>query len=416
MTLTYLSTFTGIGGLDLGFERAGMECVGMCEIDQNARNILNRHWPEVPKHADITTAISSGWADQFVGRVDVLIGGAPCQDLSIAGKRAGFDGERSVLYFDMVALAAHVGARYVVYENVPGLHTSAQGRDFAAALLALAEGGFPHVDWRTLDSQHFGVPQRRHRIFVVGSAGEPCSGSILVEPEGGIGDLTSVVEARKATSSSLAASPGIRRWAGSAVEEGVAAPWMVGPVTGTLNAGGHPGSYNGQDAYTNLFPVHGPRPDDVDVYPHVYRKSRRAADADDYETWVEDPFANTLNTYENASDVRATTVVVDKPIGFNWQNGGGYGKANAGLGITEDGTGPLSTSQVPAIADGYVVRRITPLEAERLQGFPDGWTETGADGKPLSDSARYRALGNAVTVNVAEYVGRLITAHAGHTS
>ena len=389
--LTFLSTFTGIGGMDLGLERAGMQCLGMCEIDDKARSVLDSHWKDIPKHDDITTAISSGWADQFVGRVDILVGGAPCQDLSIAGKRAGFEGERSVLYFDMVALAAFVGAKYVVYENVSGLLTSNEGRDFGAAVVALAEAGFPHVEWRMLDSQHFGVPQRRNRVFTIGCAGEDGGHQILVEPESGVGDLTSINTQREnaATRTSYGIGMG-----GEALDQ----PWMVGPVTGTLNAGGHPGSYNGQDAHTNLFLIEGPRPEGIDVYPSPSRKSRRAqTDTDyedatdlvatfskkhrassttDYESWAQDNVHPTLNVFD-VGDTRATALIVD-----------------------------------PAVAQNYTVRRLTPTECERLQGLPDGWTAFNANGKPQSDSARYRQLGNAVTANVAEYVGRLINLHA----
>lgn len=137
----------------------------------------------------------------------------------------------------------------------------------------------------------------------------------------------------------------------------------------------------------------------------AYTKSRRAANDQDYETWKRGGVAPTLNAFDNATESRATVV---KVVGFNWQNGGGYGNANPGLGITNEGTGPLSTSQVPAVAgEGVGVRRLTPVECERLQGFPDGWT----DGQ--SDSARYRQLGNAVTVPVAEWIGhRLMEAAA----
>jgi len=126
-------------------------------------------------------------------------------------------------------------------------------------------------------------------------------------------------------------------------------------------------------------------------------KAKRAQSVDDDESWVEGGVCPTLNGFDTG-DTRATVVVV----GFNWQNGGGYGTANPGLGITEDGTGPLSTSQVPAVAGSQQVRRLTPVECERLQGFPDDWTAGQAD------SHRYRQMGNAVTVNVANYIGFLV--------
>lgn len=188
MTLNFISCFAGIGGADLGFEAAGMRCVGQVEIDPHASAVLAHHWKDTPRHGDITTAISSGWADYVRrsagGRIDVVVGGAPCQDLSVAGKRAGFDGERSVLVLDMVALAAHVDARWLVYENVPGLLTSRGGDDMAVLLQALASAGYSHIEWRVVDSQHFGVPQRRKRIFLVAGTSSPRGRAVLVEPEG----------------------------------------------------------------------------------------------------------------------------------------------------------------------------------------------------------------------------------------
>lgn len=136
--------------------------------------------------------------------------------------------------------------------------------------------------------------------------------------------------------------------------------------------------------------------------PHAvaFRKSRRAQNADDHETWVHDGTANTLNGFDTG-DTRTTHAVA-----FNWQNGGGYGNANDGLGITHDRTRPLQRCQTPAVATDMVVRRLTPTECERLQGFPDGWTQIGTPDKPTADTHRYKQLGNAVTVNVAQWIAR----------
>jgi DNA (cytosine-5)-methyltransferase 1 len=285
--LNYLSCFTGIGGIDLGFDRAGMRCVGQIEIDQHARRVLDHHWPEVPKHDDITTAIDSGWADDIrraAGRIDVVVGGAPCQDLSIAGKRAGFDGERSVLVLDMVALAAHVGARWLVYENVPGLLTSRGGDDMAVLLHALASAGYSHIEWRVVDSQHFGVPQRRRRVLLVAGTRTPGGRAVLVEPEGGIGNPaprrqeggdaagsptggtgagggTGAIAVTERESDVLGWRSPLRLSGRVHAEQGPddageatlpCGPHPVAPVVGTLNPGAHPGSYNGQDAYSGL--------------------------------------------------------------------------------------------------------------------------------------------------------------------
>ena len=131
-------------------------------------------------------------------------------------------------------------------------------------------------------------------------------------------------------------------------------------------------------------------------------KSKRAQSVDDDETWLEGGVCPTLNAFDSG-DTRTTVIV----FGFNWQNGGGYGNANPGLGITEDGTGPLSTSQVPAVASRQQVRRLTPVETERLQGFPDDHTAGQAD------THRYKQCGNAVTVNVANYVACLVNMAVG---
>jgi DNA (cytosine-5)-methyltransferase 1 len=249
--MRYLSTFSGVGGMDLGFDHAGMTCVGQVEIDTKARAILERHWPDVPKHDDITTA--KEWASDIglVGRVDVVCGGAPCQDLSVAGKRAGFAGERSVLVLDMVTLAAHVGARWIVYENVPGLLSSNGGRDLAALLYHLADSGFHYVEWRTLDSQHFGVAQRRRRVFLVAGTAQPRRTPILFEREGSDRDSA----AGESPRSDVAAAVGGGAASGRVVNALTANGLGVGgagrqprasrspDIAATLNSGGNDGGF-----------------------------------------------------------------------------------------------------------------------------------------------------------------------------
>ena len=298
--MRYLSTFSGVGGMDLGFDQAGMTCVGQVEIDTKARAILQRHWPDVPKHDDITTA--KEWASDIglIGRVDAVCGGAPCQDLSVAGKRAGFAGERSVLVLDMVTLAAHVGARWIVYENVPGLLSSNGGRDLAALLYHLADSGFHYVEWRTLDSQHFGVAQRRRRVFLVAGTARPSRTPILLEREGSVGDSQEGEPSRSDSAGTVGAGAASGRVVNALTANGLGgggpddnlaqAGHVVGggsalgvvqfhaaggvhgddgdrgpvrprhgitgrDVVGTLSGGAHPGGLNGQDAYTGQLVV-----------------------------------------------------------------------------------------------------------------------------------------------------------------
>ena len=181
--MRFVSLFAGVGGFDLGLEMAGHECVGQVEIDKHCQQVLAKHWPDVPRHDDVRTA--NEWADRvgLVGRTDLVCGGFPCQDVSVAGRRAGLAGERTGLFWDALSFASHVQARWVLLENVPGLLTSNQGRDFGTVALALGDAGFDYLEWRVLDSQFFGVPQRRRRVFIVASTSIPHRRPLLTEPE-----------------------------------------------------------------------------------------------------------------------------------------------------------------------------------------------------------------------------------------
>ena len=186
--MRFVSLFAGVGGFDLGLERSGHTCVGQVEIDKHAQSVLTRHWPDVPKHDDVTTAID--WADEIglTGNVDLVAGGFPCQDLSVAGKRAGLDGKRSGLFYDALAFAKAVKAKTILLENVPGLLSSNQGRDFGVLLTELADAGYSNIEWRVLNSQFFGVAQRRRRVFIVASVGTEPFRTVLSECESSAGD------------------------------------------------------------------------------------------------------------------------------------------------------------------------------------------------------------------------------------
>ena len=211
--MRFVSLFAGVGGFDLGFEKAGMTCVGQVEIDKNARKVLEKHWPDVSRHDDVTTA--KGWADErgLVGNVDVVCGGFPCQDVSVAGKRAGLAGERTGLFWDALSFATHVQAKWIVLENVPGLLSSNQGRDFEVILTALADAGYSHIEWRVLDSQFFGVPQRRRRVFIVASSVKRNGRPIFFESESMRGDSSQSDTAREELAGGTEDRTGSSGWA-----------------------------------------------------------------------------------------------------------------------------------------------------------------------------------------------------------
>lgn len=201
MTLRHASFFSGVGGLDLGFHRAGIATVSLSEIDPYASAVLAERFPEVPNLGDITKLNGEEIPD-----AEVWSGGFPCQDLSVAGKRAGFGGgTRSSLAFTYLDLVERRRPRWLVLENVPGLFSSNGGRDFARLIREMVELGYG-LAWRTLDARFFGVPQRRRRVFIVaardetfGAFGAERAAEVLFECEGVCGHLEASREAREET-------------------------------------------------------------------------------------------------------------------------------------------------------------------------------------------------------------------------
>ena len=184
MNLTFGSLFAGVGGFDIGMEAAGWGCAWQVEWDQQCQQVLARHWPDVPRWGDVRDVIGSE-----LPRVDLITFGSPCQDLSVAGKRAGLDGSRSGLFFEAIRIIQEMRddtngwyPRFAVWENVVGALSSNHGHDFATALDSLAEIGALDIAWRVLDARWFGVPQRRRRIFVVADFGGELARALLAEP------------------------------------------------------------------------------------------------------------------------------------------------------------------------------------------------------------------------------------------
>lgn len=332
------SLFSGIGGIDLGLERAGMRVVWQCEADPWRRAVLRSHWPDVPCYEDVRDFGRDKWlraegGGRHAGRsdratVDLLCGGFPCQDLSVAGRRAGLiDGARSNLFFEFARIADAFQPRWILLENVPGLLSSNGGRDFAVVYATLAELGYG-VAWRILDSRYFGVPQRRRRVFIVGHLGARSAAPFLPFLEGGEGDPAASGEAW--TDVAVASLSGLGT--GGADDNDGQGGRLV--TAGTVRSHMRPGS-NSYDSIVTAF--------------HM----------------LQDPISEEGST----------------PA---WGKGNRTGTASIG------------------VQQGSAVRRLTPTECCRLQGFPDDWL--GPPNEP-PDSPKYAALGDAVTVPVAHRVG-----------
>lgn len=337
--LTVGSLFAGIGGFDLGFERVGMVTRWQCEIDQQAREVLALRFPHTVRFDDVRTI-----GAHILEPVDVICGGFPCQDLSVAGKRAGLAGARSGLFFEMGRIINELRPKFLVWENVPGLLSASDGRDFAAVLCEMARVGYSGC-WTGLDSRYYGLAQRRQRIF-------------------GVFALNDIGAGRCAEILSIAARS--KRHIAQSGQAREVTPANTKDSTGNVVVAGTIGAKRG-GGFGQELDQHGA----FVVSPTVTAKwAKGGGPAGD----------------ETQNLVVAATLTA--------QYASHHGR-------TAGNNGGIATGQMQADATG--VRRLTPTECERLQGFPDGGT------LPHSDFARYRMIGNAVSVPVAQWIaGRII--------
>ena len=412
--MRYLSVCSGIEAASVAWESLGWTPVGFSEIEPFPCRVLQHHYPHVKNYGDMTKY--KEW-DIDGDSVDLLVGGTPCQAFSVAGLRKGLEDPRGNLSLVFVGMVEHFKPEWVVWENVPGVLSSNGGRDFGSFIGALASIGYG-FSWRCLDAQHFGVPQRRRRIFLVGhSSGDSRrAAEVLFEPESLRGDSTKGNRKGEKSTSSPASSVdanGIQR------------------TVGTLCADTHPGAYSGQDAYTGrLVPVmYENHPNDsrvtgpVDPSPtvaarwgtgggntplvqHTFRKSRRAQSAEDFETWVPDNVTNTLNCFD-VGDVRSVDIVT-APIPIQDVRPIDKGQNGLGIGNEGDPSYTLDKMATQGVAYKMAVRRLTPTEVERLQGFPDGYTDIRANERETPDGPRYKSLGNSMAVPCMRYIGERI--------
>ncbi len=352
---TFGSVFSGVGGFDRALERAGWRCAFQVENDPACNRVLARHWPDVPRYGDIREV-----AGATLPPIDLLVGGWPCQDHSVAGRRGGLDGERSGLFHHFARLVAECRPRFLLAENVPGLLS--QPESFRAVLRTLDELGYVG-GWRVLDARYFGVPQRRRRVFLVAGLGADGAraAAVLFDPESGGGHPAPSREARARTAASLTA--------------------------GAHRAGvNEPGRHAEGDV--NL------------VVAHALSAHGRARHDPNGEDWVVG-----YGVSENQrAECRLTDIARQLTTGGG-KPGQGYPAVLAFHQIQDPISGPVSPalggkSSGMGAQQGPVVRRLTPVECHRLMGLPDDWCAGE------TDSAQYRMLGNSVVGSVVEWIGR----------
>ena len=524
-----LSLFSGVGGFDLGLERSGMQTVFQCEWDKHATRILERHWPDVPRWTDVST-LTGAHVLQHAPVIDVVAWGSPCQDLSVAGKRAGLGGERSGLFHQGIRIIKEIKGltngqypRISIWENVAGALSSSDGADFGEVLYEMDEAGACFSEWRMLDAQYFGVPQRRRRVFVI-SVFDPataarCANPLLPVSESVCRDIeasgterqepTGTVEQSLASGRDIANTISAELYHKSTVVNQDVNNGHL--IVGSLAARDYKGVGN---QYVN----------EGKCVVETFTKAKRAQSTTDNETWVEGKPAPTLNAFDQG-DTRATTVIafensyrdgiriakhnVSQTLSAKMGTGGNntpmvaqaipiqdgreMEKHQNGLGIGDEGAPSYTLDQTGAQAVAYAfdslssnsmkssnpnsgvreteiaktldtsrpdpscnqggiaitqpvaysiredakantfsateldrsnalsalrpspqshhaqmfiteptmaVRRLTPIECERLMGWPDDWTAGQAD------THRYKQCGNGVASPVATWIGQ----------
>ena len=361
--IRYFSMFTGVGGFELGIERANssqsqiqesetkqdssnfsrndverttFNCIGCSEIDKFSSELLKKRFPKTKNYGDATKIISEELPD-----FDLLVGGFPCQTFSIAGKRKGFEDTRGTLFFDIARILKVKRPRNILLENVKGLLSHDRGRTFTTIISTLAELGYV-VQWMVLNSKFFGVPQNRERVFIIGSLREKPIPEILPFRE------TSGEFNQRNTEEQVASS---------------------------LQHPGHSGgNYRGMTMIHNVYGGFGEGIREFDISPTL-----RTPKGGGHLPMV---VASRGRNPKNPSDrtVGSPTEQILEP--------NSEGISNTLSSVQKDNM----------VMEDMKIRRLTPTECERLQGFPDGWTEG------FSDTQRYKMMGNAVTVNVIQAV------------
>ena len=368
--MIYGSVCSGIEAATVAWHDLGWKPSFFSEIDKFPRQVLSHHYPDTPLHGDFTTIHKGDYES-----IELLVGGTPCQSFSVAGLREGLNDPRGNLMLEFGALANRLQPKWLLWENVPGVLSSNGERDFGSFLAMLAELGYGFA-YRILDAQYFGVPQRRRRVFVVGCLGDwRSAAAVLFEQD------------------SLQGNPAPSREKG---EE----------VANTLTRGfGDRGLDLGQIAGGG-YALHTAN----DVAHCLTTKSNMRNNGSD-EDFVTYALAGNIigrqpenggngNGYDESGVSYALTKTDVHSVAFSENQQGVVWEHNVFQSLNKGGGKPGQS--YPAVREGMRVRRLTPRECERLQGFPDGYTKISNN---TADSPRYKALGNSMAVPVIKWLG-----------
>ena len=469
--IKYLSVCSGIEAATVAWHSLGWEAAGYSEIEKFPSEVLKHHYPEVTNFGDMTK-----YKEWNLGTIELLVGGTPYQSFSVAGLRKGLEDPRGNLMLTYCGLLDHFKPKWFVWENVPGVLSSAGGRDFGSFLGAVAELGYGWA-YRVLDAQYFGVAQRRRRVFVVGCLGDwESAAKVLFEPESLSGNPPPSRKQRQETAATITARFGASRnnheecvvynpdpanclqttsheWSRAdgfnmvayenhrrdarvklmgEVCQTITSAWGTGggntpfvqafnitfcDANGTRKDRENGGLYVNKTDTSNTLTRAGVGTNVVqafDTYNHTLSdvnqtiKSPQGGVNESVGTVVvhgtQDPCVSDIAFAQgrnNGGDGNGTGPTVVQPIGFE-----------ANMSLQQPSTGgvfqTLTRCTHPSVNVNMAVRRLTPVECERLQGFPDNYTDIKPRDKATPDGLRYKALGNSMAVPVMAWIGKRI--------
>lgn len=395
--MRYISLFSGIEAASVAWGPLGWEPMAFAEIEPFCCELLEKRFPAVPNLGDVSGV---DWSS-YRGKCDLIIGGSPCQAFSVAGNRKGLDDPRGRLMLEYARAVRDVEPRWVLWENVPGVLSQDGGAAFGTLLGLLEDCGYS-LAWRVLDAQFFGVPQRRRRVFLVGHLRAQCASAVLFEPECVQGSAPSSAEKRQelaaaagrdASSAGFIAGVSARaRGIGYSEEQSptltsgqtVEVFSILGNAIGRKSENGPNGKPYGDDGLSPTLTT-------TDRHAVAFAQNQRdevrlvGGDGQTVGALAARPGAKQQSyVCQMSADVVGTICARDR-------KGLATDDLTAGKAVVESG----------------LVRRLTPTECERLQGFPDGWTRI-RDAMP--DGMRWQALGNSMAVPVIRWLGKRIQA------
>ena len=403
--MNYLSVCSGIEAATVAWHDMGWNPVGFSEIEKFPSQLLQHHYPNVNNFGDMTKY--KEW--KLNDTVGLLVGGTPCQSFSVAGLRKGLEDPRGNLMLTYLGIADHFKPKWLLWENVPGVLSSNGGEDFACLFKGMAELGYGFA-YRVLDAQHFGVPQRRRRVFVVGCLGDwQSAAKVLFESESLQRNITPSREERKEITAYVESSFG---------------QYREDRIAGTTKASGGVLGGGSETFLTQAYNItfcdaNGTRKDrpngglyvnETDTSNTLTRANVGTYAVDTYNGTIQGDVTATITT--TGGGVSSGPSVM-QAYSFDSLSSNSMKSKNPNSGCREVDLSKTLDTTVPCpsknqggigIKQNMRVRRLTPMECERLQGFPDNYTNTPTS----SDTTRYKALGNSMAVPVMKWIGQRI--------